>query len=356
MNNDDKGGKTSPHVIASTARKQVTGHWKGTEAITPELQRSRSQTEYLTTTRFNLQHTDERQFASRAHSFNIYQPAEKNLLDSVNRRMQNTQQNRENPSKEVMQSGWMLHAQRGMIGKSEQLQRAKIPDSSPEARQLVDMFQKGVQGPLTFQQSQLGAEVAVTSVFMQDKETQRGIKQHRVSSQRDPDLVDPQKASHQTQSRFGMGLNSDLGTQVREAMGLPIMSGTSGTSSLMALSHRHAAKETGMHESDPTQGSNSETTRSMANLSLQYMRQGVVPQSVDRKTTMNLTRQHSGTDLISRPTDSSRIQTHTYPEIYSAVDMTRRGQSGQDAQHHVDSNKRAQSILIPHLPQPKAKL
>ncbi len=343
MNGSDKG-KKSLHQVATKSRQKMTGHWVGDKAVVPSPHRSVAQNRYVSTTRSNIQHHDEQTLDKRANAFVKYQPKEEALVDSVSKRMENTKHNRENPSPEVMQSARMLHTQRGMFTGSEHLQQSKVGPSSDEARDLIGMFQRKEQGPLTFKQSQLGAEVAVTSVFMQDKDTLGAMKGSQLKAKRDID-IETGKPSHQTKSKFGMGLSQDTGTQVRDALGLPVMSGTSGTSSLMALSHRHASKVTQQEEADPTLSSDQQATETMANLSLQYMRKGVVPDSVASKTRENLQKQHPKKDLVSTPLNSTRVQTHSYPEIYSAVDLTRKGQSGDNVRAQVHSNLKAKQVL-----------
>ncbi|HYD81730.1 MAG TPA: hypothetical protein VEC06_18170 [Paucimonas sp.] len=330
-------------------RSEISGHWVDGKPVLPDPTRTRAENNYLQHTTFNISHPSEATFKSRARAFSAFQPAEENLLSSINNGMRKDQP----VSAETMQSGWMLHAQRGMFGKSSDLQKAEIGAASEGARSLIAMFQRKEQGPLTLAQSQLGAEVALTSAFMQPKEVQSQFKARRVDASRA--LDDSGKPSHQSSSKFGMDLSPDLGTQVRDRMGLPVMSGTSGTSSTMTLSHMKASMDSGQSQLfDPSLSAKRGVT-SMANLSFQYMRSGQLPELLHGRTRTNLAKQHPEQTLISNATNPTRVQTHTYPEVFSAVDMTLRGKSAKSGPDHVKSNLRAASELMLHMP-PRPKL
>lgn len=343
----------STQNTSSRKPNMMSGHWllsslgrnAQRDPILPTSDSTSAQRALLDT-RYNITHGSQEEFNQRAKAFEKYQPAEEHLLQSINGRMEADHHSggTQPLSQETQLSADLLHQLRGSF--TPDMPKADISrlTASDEGMKVIKMIQDCRQGPLTLEQSQLAAEVGIASLHLLPPSEKGALKGARIGAERLPDPDNPKKDTHQTTSKYGMELD-DMGTKVRDGMGLPIMSGTSGSSSDMANAYKRVVSDESL--------STPETVETMSNLSFQFMRSSEMPDMLNKAIADNLTRQHPDKELVPQDVPTSRVQTHTFPEVYSAVDMTLNGSSGDDVQAHVESNKTAKAILDAQLPKSK---
>lgn len=309
--------------------------------------------DYVNDTLFNIEHPSLAQMHARASAFEHYLPAEQAILNQTRAALE--QKDSIQPA--MQQSSWMAHVQRGAFANREadaanlplresiaaQYRESNFPRArvSDGAREPVAMMVRGEHGPLSFEQSQHGAEIALSGQLLGKHLNHPGRKEldaFRVDAQREPD--ENGKASHQTSSRHGMNLANDPGTQIRDRLQLPVMSGTSGTTSSMTLSHLHAAKQAGVEFAAPGL-SREQAQTEMTDLAFHYLRKGAVPQAVGAG--VNKKRQELGANPKQVPDEM--VQTHSFPEVSSAVDLGLQGKKKTDTGALLQSSDMAKVRL-----------
>ncbi|EPR5475088.1 avirulence protein, partial [Escherichia coli] len=114
----------------------------------------------------------------------------------------------------------------------------KLSDS---ARSAFSMMLCGSAGPFTKEQTLSGFELAQTGQVLAGR-----LKIQERMTFRANNRVDAQRnGTHSTRTQTGMDLSQDIGTIMRDKAGLPVMSGTSGSSSDATLATRYAAEHFG---------------------------------------------------------------------------------------------------------------
>ncbi|ODS24227.1 hypothetical protein AB835_04960 [Candidatus Endobugula sertula] len=194
------------------------------------------------------------------------------------------------------------------------------PQRASEYDNLMDMMVSGKAGPLTKTQSQLGVEAAAAGHHIlrsqRDAATARAYSHSRVGVQ--------DRVGHPTTTRTGVDLSGDLESNQRQASGLPVMMGTSGSSSDIVRSHTAAVQQVNT-SSAPTQYaapglSDSEATQATVQLTHRWMRVGSPAQGVETKIDQQLN-SHGQQRVSKGPLFTT--QTHTLNEIETAVKKTR---------------------------------
>lgn len=300
---------------------------------------------------FHLKHNSEKQRQSRAEAFENHLQAERKIIAATDIGLTNTSNV---TSPEMMQSSWMAHVQRGGFSKmdNQQEERDKLAAQyrsnnvpfakvSPGAREAAAMMVRGEAGPFTREQSALGAELALTGHLLRKKltpETEKSLGEKVLEADRGIDEMG--KKSHQTTSPGGMNLSPDFGTYLRDRLRLPVMSGTSGTTSRMVLSHLQESAKQGV--SPMADGLNRKRGKmAVIDLAFHYMRKGALPQAVAEG--INSNRENLG--LPKKTVIEDRVQTHSYPEVAAAVDMAVGGKVKTDRHSLKRSTLLAQKRL-----------
>jgi hypothetical protein len=191
--------------------------------------------------------------------------------------------------------------------------------------QTLSMMMKGQEGPLTESQSLAGFELAQLGTVIASRLRIEERKNYRQQARVDAD----RQGTSMLTTRDGMDLSKDLGTQLRDEYCLPVMTGTSGSSSDAALSTKFASMKAGVPWAAP--GLDEEQAqRAASDLGLQYFRDDrSAPAHVTAAVVNHL---RAAAHLPPMHVVAQRVFTHSYPEIDAAVRLTLQGQSGWDEQ------------------------
>jgi|GEM_PF-3355381 len=249
------------------------------------------------------------------------------------------------------QSAHMAHLLRGLWSKAEftpgvREQIAKdIKQNDASKRELVDksahlfegakdvhaMFARAEQGPLTLEQSKYGVEAAyaLRAVIGGKKTESSKIISHsglfsQFNEYAAKNWVSAARIGHHLREG-GVSLEKDEGSQLRDELGLPVMLGTSGSSSDIALAMKFASAEQGasMWPADLTE---EEGRQALIDATHHYMREQVTPFSM--KGAYDKLRTRLGAE--PKAVDPFMVFSHNYPEVSSAIEMTLNGESGKD--------------------------
>lgn len=349
-------------------RTPVTGHWIGEQPVMPsqipsELPESTrtAMSNYLLNTHMNMQHGDMQTLQKRALAHHQWASAENSILETTRQALTDT------ASAPFRMSSQLAHYERRLLADSADDKRKTKPEGShaeldQEVRRLTheyaqgsgaaydsltDMLIHGKRGPFTKEQSALGIEATIVGHHVLKKTPKYGEGNPRMQARRPDDPIS-KKPSHPTTSRYGMDLSIDPGSQLRESLGLPIMTGTSGSASDVIRSSRFTMDEMDrkdkLSEMVPKREfmSLTEHRTVMHDLTFNWMRRGVPAENVRKQITQNQT--NNGFRKISTPPPTA-TQTHTYPEIVAGVDLTLDGNSPD---HLRESTHRALDAMTRH--------
>lgn len=249
------------------------------------------------------------------------------------------------------QSAHMAHLLRGLWSKAEFTPEVReqiaqdIKQSDASKRELVDkkahlfegakdihaMFARAEQGPLTFEQSKYGVEAAyaLRAVIGGKKTESSEILSHSEQFSQFNDYaaknwVSADRVGHHLREG-GVSLEKDLGSQLRDELGLPVMLGTSGSSSDIALAMKFASaeQEASMWPADLTE---EEGRQALIDATHHFMREQVTPFSM--KGAYDKLRTRLGAE--PKTVDPFMVFSHNYPEVSSAIEMTLNGENGKD--------------------------
>ncbi|WP_198362581.1 secretion protein EspV [Burkholderia ubonensis] len=293
---------------------------------------------------------------TRAENYLKHRAAEANILQS-------TTEGLGKPESAVFkQAAWMGHLERGLwhaedrFGGNDREQLGKealgvsepLPGSpfhgvrglnlSDSARSAFSMMLRGAAGPFTQEQARAGFELAQTGQVLAGRlgisERMKFREDNRVDAQRN--------GTHSTRTQGGMDLSQDMGTTMRDKAGLPVMSGTSGSSSDAAIATRFAAgrSSTSWHAPDLSEA---EGRKAIADLSHHYFRAdgSSVPPSMANG--INKIRDEAG--LNKKDVNTLDIFTHSYPEIHAGVALTLAGASGTEEEAMHEATQEAARLL-----------
>ncbi|EFC9938777.1 secretion protein EspV [Escherichia coli] len=293
---------------------------------------------------------------TRAENYLRHRKAEENILRS-------TVEGLTNPESPVFkQTAWMGHLERGLWktetcwdgNDREQLGKEALGSEEPKpgspfygsrglklsdsARSAFSMMLCGSEGPFTKEQALSGFELAQTGQVLAGR-----LKiQERVKFRADNRIDAQRNGTHSTRTPTGMDLSQDIGTIMRDQAGLPVMSGTSGSSSDAVLATRYAAEYFGKTWTAP--GLNqTEGCKAISDLLHYYFRAegSSPPQSI--ATGINKVRCDAG--MKEKHVNTLDIFTHSYPEIYAGVALTIAGASGNDEQAMYNITQETVRIL-----------
>jgi hypothetical protein len=340
----------------------TSGHWIGTQPVLPEhlnadfsSKQQDAMASYLTNTHMNMQHHDLDHFQRRALAFHEWSDAETSILASTRKSLSDIH------SPHFGMSSHMIHNERRILSdRADHLRltqsetanstlSAEVKRMTGERSQgqgndylnLTEMLIQGKQGPLTLGQSTLGIEATIVGHHVLDKTAQYGKNNPRMQAQRPLDPLS-NKPSHPTTSTYGMDLSEDPGTQLREHLGLPIMTGTSGSASDVIRSYRFTQDALSKVIPDGQFMSAHENRNTLHDLTFNWMRMGAPMEGVRGLISKHQTENNFRKISVPLPTAT---QTHTYPEIVSGIDLTLDGNTSENLK---SSTERAQSKMMQH--------
>ncbi|WP_201779175.1 secretion protein EspV [Robbsia andropogonis] len=297
--------------------------------------------QFLSRTLSNNRYESPAHLQTRAENYLRHRDAEQNILRA-------TTEGLEQPESAVFkQTAWMGHLERGLWhgetrfggNDREQLGQEALGNVTPQpgspfhgprglklsdrARSAFAMTLQGVSGPFTKDQARAGFEVAQTGQVLAGrlKIDERVIfrRENRVDAQRN--------GTHSTRTHGGMDLSQDLGTAMRDEVGLPVMSGTSGSSSDAAIATRFAAERAEKSPAAPDL-SEAEGRKAITDLSHHYFRASGSSPPESMANGINKIRAEA--DLEEMEVDTLDIFTHSYPEIHAGVALTLAKAPGTD--------------------------
>ena len=320
-----------------TKPKAVSGHWVGSTPVLPTSRMSQGVRSYLTDTHMNIQHGDMDTVVRRAGAHNFWQDTENRIIGDTRTEL------RDHNSAVFQMSSHMVHNERWVMGERARTLRTTHADtagatlgqevtrmttsrsqgSGQAYADMVDMMVHGKQGPMTFEQSRLGVEATIVGHHVLDKTPQYGPQNPRMQATR-PNDPETGRPSHPTTSRHGIDLSLDPGTRLRDALGLPVMTGTSGSASDVIRSYRHTSDALQQAMPHAPTMDPSANRQALKELTFNWMRRGKPMETVRSMISDNF--QANNFQKISAP-PAPATQTHSFPEIAAGVDLTLDGNS-----------------------------
>ncbi|MCS4510211.1 secretion protein EspV [Xylophilus ampelinus] len=287
--------------------------------------------EFLSQSLSNNEYYSERHLHSRADAYLNSIDAEKTLISNASHAINNVE------SLTHKQSEWLCHLERGLWSREPALQcrdREKLGDEvlglrepdehspyakkrpwkiSTQAASAFAMMLKGASGPFTEDQVKTGFELAQEGQLVAGRLKIQLRKSYREKNRHDAD----RSGTHSTKTMSGMDLSNDVGTRIRDSLQVPVMSGTSGSSSDVVIAAHYAAKQLGVPWTAP--GLTADQAKdALINLSLDFFREKGPSTSMAKH--MNAIREKQ--ELPHKKVERSQVFTHSYAEISSAISLT----------------------------------
>ena len=223
------------------------------------------------------------------------------------------------------QAAWMGHLERGLWPANEN-QGDEGLALSEASRPAFTMTIRGEQGPLTQAQSRTGFESAMMGHVLAGRLNMAERVEAGVSGRH----FAHRGGTHSAKTPSGMDLSADMGTVMRDAAKLFVMSGTSGSSSDAVIATRFAAGKAGLPWSAPGL-SEHEARDAIVKLALRFFRSDGAGLPAERlKYRINAVRVAEG--LPPKDIDAENVFTHSFSEIYSGVALTLDGAKPDDAE------------------------
>lgn len=185
------------------------------------------------------------------------------------------------------------------------------------------MMLSGTAGPFTQEQARAGFELAQSGQVLAGR-----LKIAERIEFRKKNRVDANRSGTAWTSPGGIDLSRDVGTRVRDELGLPVMGGTSGSSSDATLATRFAAERAQQSWAAPGL-SESEGCKAIADLSYHYFHaeESNPPHSMAR--ILNAVHADAGRETKAN-VDALDVFSHSYVEIHAAVRLTLDGAPASD--------------------------
>jgi hypothetical protein len=293
---------------------------------------------------------------NRAENYLRHRDGERKILRA-------TTEGLEQPESAVFrQTAWMGHLERGLwqnevrfagndraqLGQ-EALGAAEPKPGSPfhgarglklsdNARSAFSMMLHGAAGPFTKEQARAGFELAQTGQVLAGRlqigERIQFRAENRVDAQRN--------GTHSTRTHGGMDLSEDLGTALRDEARLPVMSGTSGSSSDAAIATRFAAEQSDVSWAAPGL-SEAAGRKAITDLSHNYFRAD--GSSPPESMAAGINKVRAEASLEQKKVDTLDVFTHSYPEIHAGVALTLAGATSTDKAAMQQATQEAERLL-----------
>ncbi|MGC3030343.1 secretion protein EspV [Burkholderia sp. DN3021] len=312
--------------------------------------------QFLQNTLSNNRYESLEHLQTRAENYLRYRRAEANILRATTEALGKPE------SAVFKQTAWMGHLERGLwyaedrFGGNDREQLGKealglsepLPGSpfhgvrglnlSDSTRSAFSMMLRGAAGPFTQEQASAGFELAQTGQVLAGR---LGI--HERMKFREDNRVDAQRnGTHSIRTQGGMDLSQDMGTTMRDKAGLPIMSGTSGSSSDAVIATRFAAERSSTSWAAPGL-SEAEGRKAIMDLSHHYFRAEGSSTPPAMASGINKIRDEAGLD--KKDVNTLDIFTHSYPEIHAGVALTPAGASGSDEKAMHEATQEVARLL-----------
>jgi hypothetical protein len=315
---------------------QTSGHWIGDKPVLAEdiskhpVSAQREATlSYLSGTHMNMQHQNMETLERRAMAHQNWNATEERMLQQTESALQYHQ------SPHFQLSSHMIHNERRLLADRANSLREKDKElanshlsaqvdlmTGPRAQgigndynSLTEMLIHGKQGPLTEAQSRLGVEAVVVGQYAYGKPYAKDNP--RIEAIRPKE--DGDKRSHPSVSRYGVNLSQDAGSKIREAMGLPVMMGTSGSSSDVARSYQFTETALTSEMTPSTAMPAHQHSDVLTDLAFHWMR-AKAPVTGVKSGITELEKKHDLQRAVVPP--KSATQTHTFAEVAAGIDLT----------------------------------
>lgn len=234
---------------------------------------------------------------------------------------------REQLSKEILEQ---IHASEKMLTQGKRIFK----------KDLNAMFSRAEEGPLTFEQSQFGVEVSFVlrglKSLKHHSDLLSMLHKHAKSTRVSCDYA----GTNHFKDEHGRNLSKDLGSRIRDELGLPVMLGTSGSGSDVASVAEFAGNYHGI--SLWADGLTEEQGRmALIDAAFHFMREQVSP--IAGKPEYDAMRVRNGAE--PKTVDPFMVFTHSYPEVSSAIEMTLNKENTKDELAMRRSSERARQRL-----------
>lgn len=321
--------------------------------------------QFLSQALSNNSYVSDTQFKARAENYLAYIGAEKKLIERAHSSLHDIQ------SPAFRQSSWLCHLERGVWQSEPALERfdreqlgnevvgtAKAGPSSPYAKprpwslspvsaSAFSMMLKGEAGPFTSEQAKTGFETVQEGLLLACDLKIPERKAYRADNRHDA----RRNGTHATKTPTGTDLSQDEGTRMRDAFKVPVMLGTSGSSSDVALAGRFGAERAGLSWEAPEL--NRDTAKAaMVELALQFFRTEASSPTVTLARKMNEIRSKVG--LPAKEVEAHQVFTHSYAEIHAGINLTLESISPKDPQAVEQALTRLTTEAKEHLDAAKA--
>ncbi|RMS19061.1 type III secretion system effector avirulence protein AvrA [Pseudomonas savastanoi] len=287
--------------------------------------------DFLSRSLSNNAYRSERHLRKRAIAYLNHISAEKEIISNACFAMKDVN------SFAHKQSEWLCHLERSLwrdepalqfhdrqqLG-NEVLGLKKPDDQSPyfkprawkisdEAASAFAMMLKGESGPFTQDQVKVGFEICQEGELLAGRLNIQPRMAFRLKNRHDAN----RSGTHSVKSLSGLDLSADVGTDIREFFQVPVMSGTSGTSSDVVIAARYAAMHSGLQWSAPVLTID-QAKHALIDLSMDFFRRN--GPAVVMALRMNSLRKNQG--LPYKEVDRYEVFTHSYAEIHGAISLT----------------------------------
>ncbi|MGF6649746.1 hypothetical protein OKW34_000308 [Paraburkholderia youngii] len=324
----DTTGIGRVRLVPSFSAATVAGAFYRVDEHTPYTVRK-----FLSQSLSNNRYDSVEELMTRAENYLAYIRAEEKLIEIAHSSLQNIQ------SSAFRQSAWLCHLERGVWQSEPTLERLNRENSnnagaetaqvgselpyvrpwpwslSPPSASTVSMMVKGEAGPLTLEQARTGFESVQEGVLASKLLKVAERKTYRAAHRHDAH----RNGTHPTKTPEGTDLSRDTGTRIRDALKVPVMTGTSGSSSDVALAARYGARHAGLSWMAPGLDRDAAAT-AMIDLALQFFRTEGSSPTVYLARKMNEMRSKLG--LPAKEVEANQVFSHSYAEIHAGVNLT----------------------------------
>jgi hypothetical protein len=294
----------------------------------------------------------------RAKNFLAFEKAEREISVETTKALQDP------TSPHVQQGSHLAHALRGfwsdaeldiasrqrIVAEIEQRTTTGIlgPNAIGELnagdKSLLNLIVRGEQGPLSVDQLRQLPDAAYSTGVIAVHAAQVRVASAVLDAAGKYSLerrISSNRASKHFSSEQGTDLRNDLGTKIRDELGLPVMYGTAGSASDMASTMQFAVNHQGVPFSAPGLEREIGITTT-ADIIFDFMRISSVPHSLESQYARLWCQRGAEPNAFADP--FLRFS-HTYPEISQAVRMTLAGESRTD----LDAVRRAARLDLARL-------
>jgi hypothetical protein len=349
-----KRNQRLPGFVSLPSRSPHTGVSIGGENFQPSVDTPPFVTEFIEKTLQNATYDSPEHLQLRAENFFRYIEAER----AINLEAGNAMRQPDSPV--ARQSAHLTHLVRGIWSKAEldpeireQLHKEILDRKNISADQIVKksirifktglnaMFARAEEGPLTLEQSQFGVEVSfVLGRIAKELKSHSNLLSMLDKYSSSVAFYADRAGTHHLKDAHGVNLSSDLGSKIRDELGLPVMLGTSGSGSDTAATAKFASN----HQGVPLWAdglTEDQGKRALIDAVFHHLREQIAPIAV--KPAYDAMRVRNGAE--TKTVDPFMMFIHSYPEVSSGVEMTLNEENGKDEPAMRRSSKRVQERL-----------